>query len=143
MAKLLRISEAASLALHVAVIMAKEPAVYVPARELARRLNASEAHVSKVMQRLVRAALVTSTRGPGGGFRLRRAPAEITQLEVYEAVEGALEPSSCMLGKPVCDGDCIFGDYIHRVDADFRTYLAETTLARPDSDKEQAWLSGR
>ncbi len=143
MAKLLRISEAASLGLHIAAIMAKEPDNYVPARELARRLDASEAHVSKVMQRLVRAALVTSTRGPGGGFRLRRAPGTITQLEVYEAVEGALEPSSCMLGKPVCDGDCIFGDYIHRVDADFRTYLAETTLARPAHDKDKTWQSGK
>jgi len=128
-AHLLRISEAASLGLHACVALAGEPDRDVPARELAADFGASEAHLAKVMQRLVKAGLVASTRGPKGGFRLARPAETVTLLDVYEAVEGPVEPLGCLLGRPACRGSvCMFGDFLRDFDTRFRGYMATTTL---------------
>jgi len=98
--------------------------------EIAKVLGASEATLSKVMQRLGRAGLVESIRGPHGGFALTRDSASITLMEVYEAVEGAMPPAGCLLGKPVCQGGaCILGGLIQDVDRRVRRYLKKVTLA--------------
>ena len=45
-------------------------------------------YLEQIFQRLRRADLVTGKRGPGGGYVLSRAPAEITLRDIVEAVEG-------------------------------------------------------
>jgi DNA-binding IscR family transcriptional regulator len=64
MSNILKISEAASLALHTTVILAANPNRLVSTKKLASQLHASEAHLSKVLQRLEKADIVNSTRGP-------------------------------------------------------------------------------
>ena len=66
----LKISEAASLALHTMVYLAGDPSAHYPAGRLAEALCVSEAHLAKVLQRLVKAGMLVSVRGPKGGFRL-------------------------------------------------------------------------
>ncbi|MFW6161292.1 MAG: RrF2 family transcriptional regulator [Planctomycetota bacterium] len=131
MPHLLRIPEAASLGLHAAVTLAARPQGRVSTRELAEGFGASEAHLAKVMQRLKRAGLVTATRGPKGGFQLARPADSITLLDIYEAVEGPVEPLGCLLGRPSCvRARCLFGDFIQEFDTRFRGYMATTTLAQ-------------
>jgi len=97
---------------------------------IAEVLGASEATLSKVMQRLGRAGLVESVRGPHGGFALSVDPAATTLMDVYQAVEGAMPPTGCLLGKPVCQGGvCILGGMIQTVDRQVRDYLEKVTLA--------------
>ena len=127
----MRISDAASLALHAAVLLAARPAETVSTREMAEVLPVSEAHLAKVMQRLAKAGLVQSTRGPGGGFRLGRSAESITLLEVYEAVEGRLESSECLLSSRVCEpGQCILGGLLEDVNRRVREYLSATRLSQ-------------
>ena len=47
-------------------------------------------YLEQIFRRLRRAGLVDSKRGPGGGYTLARPPAEITLLDVVEAVEGPI-----------------------------------------------------
>ncbi len=129
MANMLRISDAASLALHAAVMLAANPGKEVSTRRIASQLHASEAHLSKVLQRLAKAGLVTSMRGPKGGFMLQRQGDEVRLLDVYEAIEGPLVPNKCLLGTPICDGQCIFGDLLETVDRQVGDYLAGTNLS--------------
>jgi Rrf2 family protein len=127
---ILAISDAASLALHTAGLLAADPSRRRPARELAATLGVSQAHLAKVLQRLAHAGLVHSVRGPAGGFVLRRRADEVTLLEVYEAVMGPLHPSPCLLGRPTCTAaGCVLGGLLRRVDADVRAYLANTRLS--------------
>jgi Rrf2 family protein len=128
MSGLVRFSEAASLALHTMALLAAEPARARPVREIAEALPASAEHLAKVMQRLGRAGLVTSSRGPGGGFALARAPREITLLEVYEAIDGVLDAGGCLLGARVCTGPCMFGEAVHQANAALQQRLARTRL---------------
>lgn len=130
MANMLRISEAASLGMHAAAVLASRPKQRTTAAQLAQKLDASEAHLAKVMQRLGKAGLVTSTRGPNGGFALAKSADKVRLLDVYEAVDGELDPDNCLLGLPVCPGrKCILGDLAAKVNKMVQERLAGTTLA--------------
>jgi Rrf2 family protein len=101
LAGLLRITDAAVLGIHALALMAsaEEPTRVI---QLARTLKASEAHMSKVMQRLARAGMVTSVRGPRGGFLLARDAEEVSLLEIYEALDGPVATEACLLARPAC-----------------------------------------
>ncbi|MGW4378795.1 RrF2 family transcriptional regulator [Kitasatospora sp. NPDC004531] len=61
----------------------------VPSARLAAMFELSPTYLNKVLQRLTRAGLLTSARGPRGGVRLARDPGRITMMDVVTAVEGA------------------------------------------------------
>ena len=129
MATMLRVSEAAALALHAAVLLAVNEGRTVSTAEIAEVFNASDAHLSKVLQRLHKVGLVDSTRGPRGGFRLARPAGEITLLDVYEAIEGELADAGCLFTPPACDGaQCILGDLLVKVNLKVREYMTATRL---------------
>jgi Rrf2 family protein len=130
MSNIIRISEAASIALHAMVFLASQSERIVPSKEMASILGRSEAHLSKVLQRLAKAGLVSSTRGPRGGFVLKRPARDVSLLEVYEAIEGPLEETKCLLGQPICRGEkCIFGDLLNKVDQEAKEYLSRKRLS--------------
>ena len=130
MSGLVRTSEAATLALHAAAILASTQRTSVTAGVMADGLSASEAHLAKVLQRLAKAGLVTGTRGPGGGFRLTRPAKKISLRQVYEAIEGRLQVERCMVGKPLCSKlDCPLGSLFARMSDDVLETLGKTTLA--------------
>lgn len=51
----------------------------------------SMSYMEQLFARLRRCGLVKGTRGPGGGYRLARAPSEITIAEILEAVDDGSE----------------------------------------------------
>lgn len=132
MKSIMNISEAYSLALHAMAMVASDgTGAPVTAHGIATRLGVSESHLSKVMQRLVRAGILDSTRGPGGGFTLNRPAAEITLRDIYEGVEGPLKLDDCLIGTQICGGkSCVFDDLIHKVNGEFEHYLEHTTVER-------------
>lgn len=129
MNSLINISEAASLALHTTVLLAHNGGQAMSAKQMAARLQVSEAHLSKVMQRLGKAGLVDSRRGPGGGFTLAVDPAQTTLLKVFEATEGPMSLQSCLCNQPVCTGDCLLGDLLMKLGRLANDYLSGTRLS--------------
>lgn len=130
MSTALRISEATSLAMHTMGVLGGTAAEALTTAQIASRLGVSQAHLSKVLQRLGRAGLVHSVRGPGGGFALARPAGEISLLSVYEAVEGPLSFSNCLLDQPKCgSGACILGGLVASVNQQFSDYLRNTRVA--------------
>ncbi len=127
---MVKLSEAVSLALHAMVYLTAYPGRQVSARKIADDLKVSEAHLSKVLQRLCRSGLVGSARGPRGGFRVANGYGEISLLKVYESIEGPLAERSCLLASPACSSEeCIFGGLLVDVGMQFRDYLAKTKLS--------------
>lgn len=59
-------------------------------REIAQRQSLPEKYLEQLLRPLRSAGLVVSTRGSRGGYELARSPAEISLLEVLEAVDGPL-----------------------------------------------------
>ena len=62
----------------------------VQIRVISQRQAIPARYLEQIFQRLRRAGLVVSKRGPGGGYTLSRPPRQITLREVVEAVEGSL-----------------------------------------------------
>ncbi|WP_102223318.1 Fe-S cluster assembly transcriptional regulator IscR [Acidimangrovimonas sediminis] len=54
---------------------------------ISKRQNISLPYLEQLFVKLRRAGLVESVRGPGGGYRLARRPAEIRVSEILEAVD--------------------------------------------------------
>jgi Rrf2 family protein len=125
---LLKISEAAILALHALIYIASRESETVTNTEIAEYLNASENHLSKVLQRLAKAGLVVSTRGPRGGFSLGRDAASITLREIFELFEGPMLTNSCLLPTPVCGGDCVFGGLLSNLNTHVIDFMTRTTV---------------
>ncbi|MCW2277596.1 RrF2 family transcriptional regulator [Heliophilum fasciatum] len=128
MAGAIRITEATSLALHGLTMLAGTEKAVLSVREMAQEMAASEAHLAKVLQRLVKAGLVRSGRGPTGGFSLAKPKEEINLLDIYEAMEGPLI-SGCYLNHTECMfAECIFGNMLDQLTKEFRNYLASRDL---------------
>jgi Rrf2 family protein len=130
MDNILNISEAASLAMHASAYLACNGEGRLPIKSIAKKLGRSEHHLSKVMQRLTRAGIVSSIRGPGGGFSLAKDPEAITLLDVFEAIQGPYQPQTCLFPQPVCTGEaCILGGLICKTASDVKDHLRSTRLS--------------
>ena len=126
----LKLSEATSLALHTMTFLSAEPEKTTTTNEIARKLSISEAHLAKVLQRLSKAGLVVSNRGPKGGFRLGKDPRNITLREVYEVMEGRMKRKDCLYNERMCNGNgCMFHGLIGSVTKMFEEYLGKTSIS--------------
>jgi len=125
-----RVSEAVALALHSTAIMAEyNDGSLMSNKELAEMQKASRNHLSKVLQRLVHIGIVSSTRGPGGGFKLAKKPKDICLLDIYEAIEGPMNAAGCLFEQRVCEGpSCILGDFITDLEKQTIGYLKKTNM---------------
>jgi Rrf2 family protein len=130
MGSILRISEAASLALHTMVVLAADPEKQRPTREIAAELEGSEFHLAKILQRLSRAGFVSAVRGPKGGFLIRKPADSITLMDIYEAIEGPFEPDTCLAAVPICKGgQCMLGDLLGSINDQVKAYFSRTRLS--------------
>lgn len=99
------------------------------------------AYLERIVALLRRAALVESTRGAHGGYRLARPAAEITMDDVILALEGAVAPMNCFVddtdgaGRVLCSHEadagrgCATKLLWMRVQGGVMEKLAQTTLA--------------
>lgn len=130
MSKILNISEAATIAIHSMALIARRND-QINAHEIAEVTGFSKNHISKVLQQLVRFNFLNSTRGPKGGFVLKRDPEEISLMEIYRAIEGEIEQGTGC--KMHCDNcpfkSCIFGGLSEKFSREFSNYLNEKNLA--------------
>jgi Rrf2 family protein len=128
MSKIFTLSEAASIAIHGMVLIARTDGG-INAVKIAEQTGLSKNHISKVLQRLVKNDLLKSVRGPLGGFSLKKRPEDISLLNIYETVEGSLDVTDCPFNYDICAFDkCMMGNIINRMTLDFRTYLKNQTL---------------
>lgn len=129
MSGIINMSEAAILALHSMALIAKQKNRVLNIKEIAKELNASENHLSKVMQRLAKSGFVTSTRGPKGGFLLYKKSSDITFLDIYEAIEGKFIIQKCMLNKSKCSYTrCILDNLNNDFSVQFINHLKNNNL---------------
>ncbi len=141
MNSLLNISEGTSLAFHGLAMMAEKSPERLNVKVLAKALDASEAHLAKVMQRLNKAGMISSVRGPSGGFILNKAPQEIDFLQIYEIIESSVNLAGCPLGKATCSQKrCIFDGTMQNLNKQIYSALKQIRLsdfARDNKSEER------
>jgi FeS assembly SUF system regulator len=99
---MLRIAKLTDYATVVLAALAERPETHASAAELAARARLEPTTVSKVLKTLAQAGLVESRRGAAGGYRLGRAPAEISVADVIIAMEGPIGLTECQLHAGLC-----------------------------------------
>ncbi len=128
MSRIFSISEAASIGIHSIVLIAKNEE-HMNVTKISETMGFSKHHVAKVMQRLAKAGIVKSTRGPAGGFALAMPRENISLLDVYEAIEGKIVDTDCPLGYPTCPfNKCLLNDMANNVNKSFKEYLKTHTV---------------
>jgi len=70
--------------------------------EISERQEIPPSFLSKILQKLAKDGIVSSSRGAGGGFSIGKDPHEITLLDVLEAVEGQISLNVCLSNGEVC-----------------------------------------
>jgi Rrf2 family protein len=101
MPTILRISDAAAIAVHAADYLANKEGLST-AQEISRALDVSYNHLSKVLQQLTRAGLISPSRGPKGGFTLSAAGLRAPLKEFVKATDGP----------PAGRTGCVFGAFL-------------------------------
>lgn len=93
------------------------------AKQIAEVLQLSEPFLAKVLQQLARWGLVSSTKGPNGGFYLSEANLELPLLHIVERIDGLSELQACIMDLPTCSAHnpCPF----HHLYKGFRGQLME------------------
>lgn len=84
----MNLTRASALATFAVVHLVESKESRLQGKEIAAALETPTDYLLKILQGLVRARLLTSLRGPNGGFELSRDPDEITLLEIVEAIDG-------------------------------------------------------
>jgi len=85
----MKLSDGVEWGVHACVLLAVLPTdAALPAARLAEYHGVPSAYLAKHLQALARAGVLETVKGPRGGYRLSRPPAEITVLDVVEAIDG-------------------------------------------------------
>lgn len=104
--------------------------------QIAIATRVKTAYLSKVLQALRRGGVVRSQRGVGGGMTLVKAPADLTILEVVNAIEPIQRIKTCPLGLKshgvrLCPLHKRMDDAMATVEAAFRNTTLAEILAEP------------
>ena len=91
-------SQTVEYALRAVVHLASRAPAARTTDQIAQATLVPRAYLSKVLQSLIKAGLVQSQRGLGGGMSLGKPAAELTILEVVNAVEPLQRIRTCPLG---------------------------------------------
>ena len=97
---------------------------------ISERQHISLSYLEQLFGKLRRARLVSSVRGPGGGYNLAKPIADITVAEIITAVDEPIDATQCG-GKENCDDDrrCITHDLWATLNEKMNDYLNSVSLA--------------
>ena len=158
----MKLSDGVEWGVHACVLLAVLPSdAALPAARLAEYHGVPSAYLAKHLQALAGAGVLETVKGPRGGYRLARPAAEITVLDVVEAIDGHEPAFRCTeirrrgpSAAPARDYRTPCGIYRVFSDADdaWRSALAAATIAdlvvgvvqeapRVSLDKAARWLS--
>jgi Rrf2 family protein len=112
------------------------------AREISDQMDIPPKYLPQVLGDLIRAGLVRSVAGPGGGYSLARRPSEVSLLDVVEAAEGPVRNTKCLMRGGPCHWDDICSLHAAWAEAQEKmvAQLGRTSfaqLARKDAAMEQ------
>lgn len=110
--------------------------------DISNRQGISLSYLEQLFSKLRKKSLVTSVRGPGGGYRLSRSNDDIFVAQIVDAVNESVDATGCK-GRSDCQGGntclthhlwCDLSDQIH----DFLNQISLEQLVRRDDVRQVA-----
>ncbi len=123
-------SSACEYAIRALTHLAVHEGERVKLREIAEIEGIPAPFLSNIFQLLLADGLVSSARGPTGGYTLARPAPEIRLLDIRAAVDGLRDLETCAVGLPRCSDSqpCPLHTRWAPVRERIRAFLTETTL---------------
>jgi Rrf2 family iron-sulfur cluster assembly transcriptional regulator len=101
--------------------------------DIAARQEISLSYLEQLFAKLRRGGLVTSVRGPGGGYRLSRPAGDVRIADIILAVDEPITATRCRAGSPKgCTGTssrCVTHDLWEELGRQIHVFLASVSLA--------------
>lgn len=110
-------------------LAAGDPARVHNARELAESAHLPLPMVSKILKALAREGFLASHRGVKGGYTLARLPADVSVVEVIDALEGPIALTECGSGSCEREASCRVRAPWQRINKVVRQSLEDVRLA--------------
>ncbi|HEY0791601.1 MAG TPA: Rrf2 family transcriptional regulator [Chthoniobacterales bacterium] len=108
----MRISRKAEYALRALLLIAHDPPERVhQIQDISERGNIPVKFLEQILLTLRNEGLLTSKRGVGGGYSLRKRPSEMVVLEIIELLDGPINPLPCALDRSLQPCGC--PDMVH------------------------------
>ena len=116
-------------------------------KEISEALDIPPAFLSKILQDLAKKGILTSSKGPGGGFQLNCSPSDTSLYSLVQAVEGPIPEGDCILGLSLCADDtkCPIHDTWKDIQDSFRDRMMSTSIldvVEADQRKRDALTEG-
>lgn len=116
----------------IALARAYQGSQYLKLREIAAEMAIPRSYTPQILEALVQAGLAESRAGKLGGYRLAKSPSDISVLELIEAGEGKLRPTTCALSSGPCRWDDVCP--MHAIMSSAVARLQETLSAESLAD---------
>ena len=105
---------------------------FISLKGIAERQEISEKYLESIIRMLVKARLLESLRGKGGGYRLKKSPDQYTVDSILRLTEESLAPVSCLEeGADACpkQAKCRTLQLWQGLDKVIHDYLKNVTIA--------------
>lgn len=124
-------SKECEYAIRALTYLAQSPNERCLAKHIAEKADLPLYFLSKILQTLAREKLLTSAKGPNGGFQLAKPPSKITLYHIKALVDGVADLNECAVGLKRCHDatPCPLHDAFKPIRERIKTYLKETSLA--------------
>lgn len=125
-------SRSAEYAIRAFVYLADVPeGKYAMVKNIAEESEIPTHFLAKILQQLARKGFLRSSKGPTGGFTLRRPAAEISLLELVDSIDGLAEYQRCPSGMAECNDEapCGMHESWKKLRSSIMDYLEGTTIA--------------
>ena len=120
---------------------------YMLLNDLVRGTDLPRDFLAKIFQRFVRAGVLRSAKGRGGGFALARPAHQITLMDIVEIIDGPQHLDRCVVGLEKCSDSapCPQHDLYKPIRYRLKDYLNTTTLAdlAASLKTKQSWQRNR
>ncbi len=120
------LNQATDYAFRAVLYLASQPkGKVVEAQVISKSESIPMRFLLKIMPSLIKAGIVRSQRGVGGGYCLARTPEAITFLDVVQAIEGPVAINRCLLDADYCSKKAAPYCRVHRALAGIQETLME------------------
>lgn len=104
-------------------------------KKISKELELPAPFLGKILQNIVKEGMLSSTKGPHGGFLLKKRAEDITMYDIVKVIDGDSIFEDCLLGLKICENDishmseCPFRERSHKVRSELKATFQSQTLA--------------
>lgn len=133
-------SKSCEYGLQAVLYISQHPGKLIGLKEIAANLDVPAPYLSKILQILSKRRILTSVKGPGGGFKLNPQAQNPTLLDIVAAIEGMEIFDRCGIGLKACSDaqPCPIHERYQPFREEIRKMLSEKTILQYGEEMKKA-----